>query len=122
MTTVSNVHPHIYVQLVSLVLMLKRKYFTQSLSNYKPNFASKVDYMFFAHSFLEEHNLNSSINIAMQKVNTSSLISRVHFDRATCSFRQDYRKLIRVLYWKQFLYEVLVMVKQPYATTFWWDC
>lgn len=41
------------------------KYFNQRLLNYTQKFASDSDYIFFAHSVLQQQNLNSHINIAM---------------------------------------------------------
>ena len=41
------------------------KYFNQQLLNFKQNFASDADFIFFARSIVEQHHLKSSINISM---------------------------------------------------------
>ena len=104
------------------------KYFNQRLLNFKQNFASDADYIFFARSVVEQHHLYSSINIAMQKLNSCSVT-------AGC-IRQNFKESVRKFvasnnafsfmssvkgtpaYWKQFLYEVLAMVKQLGIPTF----
>ena len=49
------------------------KYFNRRLLNYTQNFSSDSDYIFFAHSVIQQFNLCSRINIAMQKVKTDQL-------------------------------------------------
>lgn len=44
--------------------------YNKPLLNYKQNFASEADDIFFVHPDLEEHNLNSSISFTIQKINT----------------------------------------------------
>ena len=104
------------------------KYFNQRLLNFKQNFASDADYIFFARSVVEQHHLYSSISIAMQKMNSSQMTAG--------TIRQNYKETIQNFlaknnafsfmnsvkdtpaYWKQFLYEVLAMIKQLGIPTF----
>ena len=49
------------------------KYFNQMLLNYKQKFSLDPDYIFFAHSVTQQSNLNSRVNITMQKVKSVQL-------------------------------------------------
>ena len=49
------------------------KYFNQRLLNYTQKCSADSDYIFFPHSVTEHLNLNSRINIAVQKVKTNQL-------------------------------------------------
>jgi len=44
------------------------KYFNQRLLNFKQKFSSDTDSIFFAHAVNQHLNLNSRLNIAMQKI------------------------------------------------------
>ena len=98
------------------------KYFNQRLLNFKQTFASDADFTFFARSVVEQHHLKSSVNISMQKVQALQITAG--------TVKQNYTELVKRLlssenaycfmssvkdtpaYWKQFLFEVLAMVKQ----------
>ena len=98
------------------------KYFNQRLLNFKQTFASDADFIFFARSIVEQHHLKSSINISMQKVRGMQITAGI--------VKQNYKESVKRLlssenaysfmssvkgtpaYWKQFLFEVLAMVKQ----------
>ena len=104
------------------------KYFNQRLLNYKQNFSSCADYIFFARSVVEEHHLRSSMNIALRIIKTGFLKAG--------SFRNNYKDSVKQhisqdnafsfmssvkgtpSYWKQFLLETLAMVKQLGIPTF----
>ena len=110
------------------VLLSPVKYFNQRLLNFRQNFASDADYIFFARSFVEQHYLRSSINISMHKVENMQLTAG--------SVRKSYYKPVKRFpsnenafhfmssvkgtpaYWKQFLHEVLPMVKQLGISTY----
>ena len=49
------------------------KYFNQRLLNHSQKFASYSDYIFFAHSVLQQLALQSQINIAVKKVTSASI-------------------------------------------------
>ena len=49
------------------------KYFNQRLLNYTQRFASVADYIFFAHSVLQQKQLTSNINMTMKKVQGNNL-------------------------------------------------
>ena len=49
------------------------KYFNQRLLNYAQKLSSDSDYSFFAHSVIQEMNLNNEVNIAMRKVASNQL-------------------------------------------------
>ena len=98
------------------------KYFNQRLLNYKQNFASDPDYIFFACSVLQQLNLISSINIAMKKVDSTGITAgmfNVNYKQTIQEFLAadrgfSFMKNIKgsPAYWKNFLYDVLAMVKQ----------
>ena len=56
-----------------VVSLSSSKYFNQRLLNYSQKFASDSDYIFFAQSVMQYLKLNSSINIAMQKIKSNNL-------------------------------------------------
>ena len=104
------------------------KYFNQRLLNYKQQFSSDPDYISFSHSVTQQLNLNSRVNIAMQKVKsgqlTAGMLSR-NFKESVKSFLANdeaYSFMNTVkgapAYWKRFLFEVLVMLKQLGLPTF----
>ena len=98
------------------------RYFNQRLLNYHQTFASDPDYIFFARSLYEQYLLRSSINVAMHKIKPGQLTAG--------TIKQNYRGTIERFvasdnafsfmsqvkgtpaYWKQFLLDVLAMVKQ----------
>ena len=98
------------------------KYFNQRLLNYKQKFASDSDYIFFAQSVTQHLNLNSRINIAMQKIRaeglTAGMLSENFRERVQTFVANDEAfNFMNTLkgtpaYWKRFLLEVLAMVKQ----------
>ena len=104
------------------------KYFNQRLLNYSQKFASDSDYIFFAHAVTQHLNLNSCINIAMQKIKADSLTAGMmssNFKERVKSFiaSDDAFTFMNSLkgtpaYWKRFLFEVLAMVKQLGLPTF----
>ena len=54
-------------------LMSASKYFNQRLLNCSTRFASDTDYIFFAHSVIQQKQLASNINVAMKKVQINNL-------------------------------------------------
>jgi len=104
------------------------KYFNQRLLNYTQKFASDTDYIFFAHAVNQHLNLNSRINIAMQKVRADGITAGMmssNFKERVKSFiaSDDAFTFMNTLkgtpaYWKRFLFEVLAMVKQLGIPTF----
>ena len=104
------------------------KYFNQRLLNYKQKFASDSDYIFFAQAVTQHLNLNSRINIAMQKIKAEGLTAGMlsqNFKERVQSFvaNDDAFNFMNTLkgtpaYWKRFLFEVLAMVKQLGLPTF----
>ena len=104
------------------------KYFNQRLLNYRQKFASDTDYIFFAHAVTQHLNLNSRINIAMQKVKADGITAGMmtsDFKERVKSFiaNDDAFTFMNTLkgtpaYWKRFLFEVLAMVKQLGLPTF----
>ena len=98
------------------------QYFNQSLLNFNRYFASDADYATFARSVYQQHHLRSTMNFAMHKIKPGTLTagsvqrnfketleSFVASDNAF-SFMSSVKGTIA--YWKQFLYDVLAMVKQ----------
>lgn len=69
-------HGHFGYNVERDVRLSASKYFNQRLLNYKRRFASDIDYIFFAHSVLQQMQLSSQINIALKKVKGCPLISR----------------------------------------------
>ena len=53
------------------------KYFNQRPLNYSQRFASNSDSIFFAQSVMQHLKLNTSINIAMQKIKSSNLTAGI---------------------------------------------
>ena len=49
------------------------KYFNQRLLNFRQSFASDADYICFGRSIVEQHQLRSSINICLNKVQGTQL-------------------------------------------------
>ena len=104
------------------------KYFNQRLLNYKQIFASDPDYIFYAHSVLQQLRLTSNINIAMKKVGGSQLTAGMlsqNFKEKVKEFvanDQGYSFMNTIkgtpAYWKRFLQEVLAMVKHLGLPTF----
>ncbi|XP_057310266.1 uncharacterized protein LOC130648243 [Hydractinia symbiolongicarpus] len=104
------------------------KYFNQRLLNYKRRFASDVDYIFFAHSLLQQMQLSSQINIALKKVKGDGLTAGM----LSSNFKENVNSFIAAdegfhfmhsikgtpAYWKRFLLEILAMVKQLGLPTF----
>ena len=90
------------------------KYFNQRLLDYSQRFASSSDYIFFAHSVIQQKQLNSNINIAMKKVQTNNLTAGM--------FSENFESTVKALtakdegysfmntikgipaYWKRFLF------------------
>ena len=97
------------------------KHFNQRLLNFKQTFASDAGFILFARSIVEQHHLNFSINISMQKVRVMQITAG--------TVKQNYKESVKKLnspenayyfliyvkdrsaYWKQFLFEVSTMVK-----------
>ena len=96
--------------------------------NYTQRFASDADYIFFAHSVIQQTQLNSNINIALKKVQTNNLTAGMfssNFQDTVKSFiakDEGYNFMNTIkgtpAYWKRFLLEVLGMVKQLGLPTF----
>ena len=92
------------------------KYFNQRLLNYTQKFSADSDYIFFAHSVTQHLNLNSRINIAMQKVKTNQLTAGMlsrNFKESVKSFvandeAYNFMNTIKgtPAYWKRFIFEV----------------
>ena len=106
------------------------KYFNKRLLYYTQKFSADSDYIFSAHSVTQYLNLNSRINIGMQKVKTNQLIAGMlsrNFKESVNSFvakeKDEAYKFMSTIkgtpaYWKRFLFEVLAMVKQLGFPTF----
>ena len=104
------------------------KYFHQRFLNYTQQFSSDSDYIFFAHSFLQQLSLNSQINIAMQKLtprNVTAGMLTQNFKETVQQFSASdeafsFMNSIKgtPAYWKKFLTEVLAMVKQLCLLTY----
>ena len=98
------------------------RYFNQRLLNHNQIFASDPDYIFFARSVYEQYLLRSSINFAMHKVKPGQLTAgtikqnyRGTIDRYVASDNAfSFMSQVKgtPAYWKQFLFDVLAMVKQ----------
>ena len=98
------------------------RYFNQSLLSFNQWFASDADYIFFARSVYEQYHLRSSINFAMHKIKPGTLtagtvknnfkgtIERFVASKIVFSFMSSVKGT--PAYWKQFLRDVLAMVKQ----------
>ena len=104
------------------------KYFNQRLLNYTQRFAGISDYIFYAHSVLQQKQLTSNINMTMKKVQTNNLTAGMlsaNFQETVKSFiakDEGYNFMNTIkgtpAYWKRFLFEVLGMVKQLGLPTF----
>lgn len=96
--------------------------------NYTQNFALDSDYIFFAHAVTQHLNLNSRMNIAMQKIKadglTAGMMSSNFKGRVKSFIASDdaftFMNTLKVTpaYWKRLLFEVLAMVKQLGLPTF----
>ena len=103
------------------------KYFNQRLLNYTQRFAGDADYIFFARSVIEQHYLSSSINIAMKNLKPGTTVSSI-----TTNYKDRIQNFLgssdafsfissvkgTQFYWKQFLYDILLVLKQLGITTF----
>ena len=98
------------------------KYFNQCLLNYSQKFSSDADYIFFAHSIVQQLSLKEQINIAMKKVSGTSITAK--------SLNENFKEKVKQFvasdqaytfmnslkgtptYWKKFKSECLAMVRQ----------
>ena len=103
------------------------KYLSRRLLYYSQKFASDTDYIFFAHSVLQKLQLNIQIKIAMRKVACSTLtagmLSKKFKKISICLLLQKRHSFMSAIkctpaYWKNFLQEILAMVKQLGIPTF----
>ena len=96
-------------------------YFNQRLLNFNQYFASDADYIFFTRPVDEQHHLHLSVNFAMHEVKPGKLtagsvkdfkgtIERFVARDNVFSFMSSVKGT--TVYWKQFLYDVLAVVKQ----------
>ena len=104
------------------ILISLARYFNQRLLNFNQYFASDADYIFFGRPVFEQHHLRLSINFAMHKIkagtltagtikkNFKGIIERFAASDNAFSFMSSVKGTSA--YWKQFLYDVLDMVKQ----------
>ena len=60
------------------------KYYNQRLLNYSQKFALDSDYIFFAQSVMQHLKLNSSINIAMQKIKSNNVTAGILSQNYIC--------------------------------------
>ena len=98
------------------------QYFNQRLLNFNQYFASDADYVFFARSVYEQHHLRLSINFAMHKIKPGTLTAGT----VKNNFKGTIKRFVATdnaflfmssvkgtpAHSKQFLYDVLAMVKQ----------
>ena len=104
------------------------KYFNQRLLNYSQKFAYDSYYIFFVHSVLQQIQTSNQLNIAMRKVATTNLTAGMlnrNFEETVQQFiaSEEVFSFMNTIkgtpaYWKKFLHEVLVMVKQLGLPTF----
>ena len=104
------------------------KHFNQRLLNYSQKFASASNSIFFAQSVMQHLKLNSSINIAMQKIKSNNLtagtLSQNYTEAIKSSIANDeafnFMNTLKETpaYWKRFQLEVLAMIKQLGLPTF----
>ena len=103
------------------------RYFNQRLLNYSQRFSSNSDYIFFAQMITQQEKIMSRINIAMKKVkgNLTAGEFRNNYDDIVTSLLRDkdaFKFLSEVkgspAYWKNFLNQVLAMVRQLGLPTF----
>ena len=102
--------------------------FNQRLLNFSQYFASDVDYIFFISPVYEQHRLLLSINFAMHKVRPGTLTTRIvkYNLKGTVERFLASDKVFSFMspfkgtptYWKQFLFDVLAMVKQLGISTY----
>ena len=90
--------------------------------HYSQQFASDTDYILFTHAVMQKIQLNEQINTAMKKIASDSLNAA----KLSKNFKATIQQLIAqdkaysfmpcikgtLAYWKNFLFEVLAMVKQ----------
>ena len=127
-------HPHLFptgkfgFQTKRKVYLTSTKYFNQCLLSYTQKFSSHSDYIFFAHSVMQKLNRSNQINIAMRKVTSNPLTAGM----LSSNFNEKLKEFIASdqaftfmnsiqgtpAYWKKFLFDVLAMVKQLGAPTF----
>ena len=98
------------------------RYFNQRLLNFNQYFASDADYTFFARSVYEQHHLRSTINFAMHKIKPGTLTAgpvKSNFKETVERFVASDNAFFLMssvkgtsACRKQFLYDVLAMVKQ----------
>ena len=97
------------------------RYFNQRLLNYTQKFAEDADYIFFAQIITQHLRIMSRINIAMKKVHGNLTAGMILTDyentvKTMLLNEEAYKFLSEVkgspAYWKQFLYDVLAMVRQ----------
>ena len=104
------------------ILISLARYFNQRLLNFNQYFPSDAGYIFFVRSVFEQHHLRLSINYTMHKIKAGTL--------TTGTIKNNFKGIIERFvasdnafslmssvkgtsaYWKQFLYDVLDMVKQ----------
>ena len=103
------------------------KYFNQRLLNFTQRFSSSSDYIFFAQYVMQQINLFSQINIATSKVKGC-----INAGQLNNNFKETIRGFVcedkgylfmksvkgTPAYWKNFLYDVLAMVKQKGLPTY----
>ena len=104
------------------------KYFNQRLLNCSQKFAYDNDYIFFVQSVLQQMQISNQLNIAMRKVATTNLTAGMlnrNFEETVQQFiaSEEVFNFMNTIkrtpaYWKKFLHEVLVMVKQLGLPTF----
>ena len=103
------------------------RYFNQRLLNFTQRFSSNADYIFFAHYILQQTHLFNQINIATKKVKGNITAGQLqnNFKETVRSFICEDQGFIFMksvkgtpAYWKNFLYDVLAMVKQLGLPTF----
>ena len=103
------------------------KYFNQRLLHYSQQFASDTDYIFFTYAVMQKIQLNDQINTAMKKIASDSL----NAGKLSKNFKATIQQFIAqdkaysfmssikdTPAWKNFLFEVLAMVKQLGIPTF----
>ena len=97
------------------------KYFNQRLLNYTQRFASNADYIFFTNFVMQQINLYNQSNVATRKVRgdiTAGQLQANYKETVRSFVCEDqaylFMKSIKGTppYWKNFLYDVLAMVKQ----------
>ena len=121
-------HPHLFpygkfaFQIKRQIPISSTKYFNQCLLNYAHKFFSDSDYTYFSRKIIKSVNLHNQINIAMRKVISDKLTAgmlRSNFKHKVKYFIVSDQAFTFMngtkgtpAYWKKFLFDVLVMVKQ----------